>query len=301
MDKNVKVRVFNIEGALHYAIMDCAARVGVGKGTIDSYLVANDFLFRNIHNHQSKHEISVAPIESFVPVFFRASQATLYKEVFGQAYHLSRELPDLERTSQAIKYIKKIDRDVLRFKEILNSRFFGVTAMSIRKRAADLGLLSEQSVKGSPLYDKDKLFWLMVTYEDELREIQEEVDRVKAGLARNILPDDTFELIDNTQKQEEKDSLSIFRMVKSRVSILMYVAKRLDNDYKLETQGDSFRLETTCAHCKSGKMTVSNDKGVYYCFECKKGGDIIAMESRLYELSPEEAATKIAKDFNIIP
>ena len=42
------------------------------------------------------------------------------------------------------------------------------------------------------------------------------------------------------------------------------------------------------------------NKEYFYCFGCGATGDVIDLASRLYNLSPKEAAEKLAQDFGLI-
>lgn len=46
-------------------------------------------------------------------------------------------------------------------------------------------------------------------------------------------------------------------------------------------------------------FVVSPNKQIFYCFKCGKGGDIIALTSRMHDLSPDEAADKLCKEYKL--
>ena len=52
---------------------------------------------------------------------------------------------------------------------------------------------------------------------------------------------------------------------------------------------------------KTASFSVSPDKGIFYCFGCHTTGDVIDFTARLFDLSPLDAARKLASDFGIDP
>ena len=52
---------------------------------------------------------------------------------------------------------------------------------------------------------------------------------------------------------------------------------------------------------KTPSFSVAPDKGIYYCFGCHTTGDVIDFTARLFDLSPLDAARKLASDFGIDP
>ena len=50
---------------------------------------------------------------------------------------------------------------------------------------------------------------------------------------------------------------------------------------------------------KTPSFSVSPGKQMYYCFGCGADGDVIDFTARLYDLSPKEAAEKLAQDFGL--
>ena len=50
---------------------------------------------------------------------------------------------------------------------------------------------------------------------------------------------------------------------------------------------------------KHPSMKLNDD--YYYCFSCQAKGDVISLTEKLFDLSPREAAQKLASDFGLAP
>jgi len=62
------------------------------------------------------------------------------------------------------------------------------------------------------------------------------------------------------------------------------------------------QLRGPCPVCQSGgdrALVVTPEKGVYYCFADKKGGDLIALAAHIREESAKDAATFIHNAFTV--
>ncbi len=58
---------------------------------------------------------------------------------------------------------------------------------------------------------------------------------------------------------------------------------------------------TRCPFHDDRHPSLKLNPGFYFCFGCGTKGDVIDLVARLFDLSPYEAARKIAKDFDIDP
>jgi DNA primase len=62
------------------------------------------------------------------------------------------------------------------------------------------------------------------------------------------------------------------------------------------------QLRSACPACKAGgdrALTINADRGVYFCFSDKAGGDTIAFCAHIRGSSPKEAAQHISKHFGL--
>ena len=87
-----------------------------------------------------------------------------------------------------------------------------------------------------------------------------------------------------------------FQKVKQQVS-LSDVAGMLD--LQLTQNGNQWR--GPCPRCNTGgerALTITEDKG-FRCFAKKSGGDSIGLVSHILDISPKEAATRIAEYFGL--
>lgn len=89
--------------------------------------------------------------------------------------------------------------------------------------------------------------------------------------------------------------MSIFEFVKSKISILELVQEyvRLKRAGGYHKGSCPFHSETDAS------FTVSPDKGIFYCFGCHSGGDIIAFTAKAESLSQLEAAQFLVDKFNL--
>ena len=74
-----------------------------------------------------------------------------------------------------------------------------------------------------------------------------------------------------------------------------------------EMWGDRFEIIVTThldkghLHCHFCFNSVSFRDGGKYCFACGAYGDVIDFVGRLFQLSPYDAARKLAADFHLTP
>ena len=88
-----------------------------------------------------------------------------------------------------------------------------------------------------------------------------------------------------------------FQEVKSRASIEQ-VAQFLS--LQLKSAGKQFR--SSCSACNQGgdrALVLTPEKGLFYCFSAKTGGDCIALASHIKGVSQKDAAGLIAEHFGI--
>lgn len=88
-----------------------------------------------------------------------------------------------------------------------------------------------------------------------------------------------------------------FKRIKEEVSI-ENVLKMLN----LQMKRSGAQLRSECPACRNGgprALAVTVDRGSYYCFSDKKGGDCIALVSHVLGISARDAGEKIAQYFNI--
>ena len=87
--------------------------------------------------------------------------------------------------------------------------------------------------------------------------------------------------------------MNLFETVKARVSVPEAVGA-----YGLTMTRQSM---TRCPFHDDRHPSLKLNPDFYYCFGCGAKGDVIDLVARLFDLSPYEAARKIAEDFGIDP
>lgn len=70
-------------------------------------------------------------------------------------------------------------------------------------------------------------------------------------------------------------------------------------DYYLGEKGRNGRYKCPFNHAESNK-NVSIKNGIWHCFSCGIGGDIVKLVAKMYNLKYIEAAKKIAMDFGLL-
>ncbi|MFA6066265.1 MAG: DNA primase [Candidatus Babeliaceae bacterium] len=80
--------------------------------------------------------------------------------------------------------------------------------------------------------------------------------------------------------------MNVFTLIKSRISILDIVSEYAT----LTRAGFYWKGRCPLHHEKTASFTVSPHKGIYYCFGCQSGGDVIAFIAAIENYTPLEAA-----------
>ena len=83
--------------------------------------------------------------------------------------------------------------------------------------------------------------------------------------------------------------------IRSQITISSVIAKKI----KLKKKGKDFLGLCPFHQEKTPSFTVSDAKGLYYCFGCGAGGDAVKFIAETEKLTYTEAIKKLAYDFNI--
>ena len=83
--------------------------------------------------------------------------------------------------------------------------------------------------------------------------------------------------------------------IRSQVAISSVIAKKV----KLKKKGKDFLGLCPFHQEKTPSFTVNDAKGLYYCFGCGAGGDVVKFVSETEKLTYGEAIKKLAYDFNL--
>ncbi len=83
--------------------------------------------------------------------------------------------------------------------------------------------------------------------------------------------------------------------IRSQISISSVIAKKV----KLKKKGKDFLGLCPFHQEKTPSFTVNDAKGLYYCFGCGAGGDVVKFVSETEKITYGEAIKKIAYDFNL--
>ncbi len=89
--------------------------------------------------------------------------------------------------------------------------------------------------------------------------------------------------------------MNIFNFIKSQISILDVVKEYTT----LKPAGTYHKGTCPFHHEKTASFTVSPHKGIFYCFGCHKGGDVISFIASIENCSQLEAAQHLADRYNI--
>ncbi len=96
----------------------------------------------------------------------------------------------------------------------------------------------------------------------------------------------------------------MFNVIKSSVNIKDVISKYTEQDI-IEGGTDTYQMDDKscpfCGHndCFKIKDDGDNSTAFYNCFSCSEHGDSVEFVSKRFEISPRDAALKIAKDFSI--
>lgn len=89
--------------------------------------------------------------------------------------------------------------------------------------------------------------------------------------------------------------MSIFDIIKQKVNILSVI-----NEYiTLKKIGSYYKGRCPFHSERTASFTVSPDKGIFYCFGCQAGGDVIFFVSKIENCTQLEAAKVIQEKYNI--
>ncbi len=89
--------------------------------------------------------------------------------------------------------------------------------------------------------------------------------------------------------------MSLFNFLKTRLSILEIVQEYC----QLKQAGHYFKGTCPFHNETDASFTVSPDKGIFYCFGCQAGGDVIAFIAKKENLSQHEAAQHLIDRYSI--
>ena len=84
-----------------------------------------------------------------------------------------------------------------------------------------------------------------------------------------------------------------FESVKAAVPL-----RQAAENYGLELRRNGM---TCCPFHEDAHPSLKLNEDYFFCFGCGASGDVIDFAARLFDLSPREAAKKLAEDFGIIP
>ena len=87
-------------------------------------------------------------------------------------------------------------------------------------------------------------------------------------------------------------SANVFETVKQSITI-----REAAERYEIEVGWNSMAC---CPFHDDKNPSMKLNKDYFYCFGCGATGDVIGLTARLYNLSPKEAAEKLAQDFGLI-
>ena len=87
-------------------------------------------------------------------------------------------------------------------------------------------------------------------------------------------------------------SANVFETVKQSITI-----REAAERYGIEVGRNSMAC---CPFHDDKNPSMKLNKDYFYCFGCGATGDVIGLTARLYNLSPKEAAEKLAQDFGLI-
>lgn len=88
-----------------------------------------------------------------------------------------------------------------------------------------------------------------------------------------------------------------FKHIKERVSI-----DKVAHMLGLTLRKSGAQMRGACPNCKSGgdrALAITVERGSYYCFAERKGGDCIALTGHILGITPRDAGVHIAKHFGL--
>src|SRR4029077_14960462 len=88
--------------------------------------------------------------------------------------------------------------------------------------------------------------------------------------------------------------MSAFTFVKNNVQILDVIQEYTS----LKRAGLYWKGHCPFHHEKTASFTVSPNKGIFYCFGCHSGGDIITFIAKIENCTPLEAVQHLANRYN---
>src|SRR6056297_3164191 len=83
--------------------------------------------------------------------------------------------------------------------------------------------------------------------------------------------------------------MNLFSYIKEKISILDVVSEYAT----LKKAGLYWKGHCPFHHEKTASFTVSPHRGIFYCFGCHAGGDVITFIAKIENCSPKEAAQHI--------
>lgn len=87
--------------------------------------------------------------------------------------------------------------------------------------------------------------------------------------------------------KDEKETINIYRYIRMQLRI-----EEMLRDYVPDNK-------IYCPMCKEHKIVVKPEKQIFYCFSCRKGGDIISLVAQAEDLTQAEAALLLCKRFDL--
>jgi DNA primase len=108
----------------------------------------------------------------------------------------------------------------------------------------------------------------------------------------------------------ESTNLNLFSFINSKIPLINLLGRyykfhgiaEIVEDYLPYGKGCFIKkcpLNKNCRRNKKPSFAINNDKNIFYCFTCHKGGDQCAYICATNECSPIDAAKLLAKDFNL--
>ena len=81
-----------------------------------------------------------------------------------------------------------------------------------------------------------------------------------------------------------------------KTSLLKYIEQNWQPAKKL---GSEYKSLCPFHDDKNPSMSINDDKGVYFCYSCKAGGNLITFIKEYKNFSSEEALDEISNFFNL--
>src|SRR6266853_4208118 len=95
----------------------------------------------------------------------------------------------------------------------------------------------------------------------------------------------------------QEKTMADFKKIKESVSI-----EKVAHMLGLTMKKTGAQLRSPCPACKSGgdrALAITAERGSYYCFAERKGGDCIALTCHVLGISPRDAGERIASHFGL--